>query len=63
MKLKKHDRKIGNQFVEDILKIDEVVECYNISGDFDFILKVYARDMKHYQDFVFNTLGNSYNLL
>ena len=58
IKLKQHDRKIGNQFVEDILKIDEVVECYNISGDFDFILKVYARDMKHYQDFVFNKLGS-----
>lgn len=58
IKLKQHDRKIGHQFVEDILKIDEVVECYNISGDFDFILKVYAKDMKHYQDFVFNKLGS-----
>ena len=58
IKLKQHDRKIGHQFVQDILKIDEVVECYNISGDFDFILKVYARDMKHYQDFVFNKLGS-----
>lgn len=58
IKLKQHDRKIGHQFVEDILRIDEVVECYNISGDYDFILKVYARDMKHYQDFVFNKLGS-----
>jgi Lrp/AsnC family leucine-responsive transcriptional regulator len=24
----------------------------------DFFLKVYARDMKHYQDFVFNKLGS-----
>ncbi|CAM4317443.1 Lrp/AsnC family transcriptional regulator, leucine-responsive regulatory protein/Lrp/AsnC family transcriptional regulator [Pedobacter westerhofensis] len=58
IKLKQHDKKIGHQFVEDILNIDEVVECYNISGDYDFILKVYARDMKHYQDFVFNKLGS-----
>jgi len=58
IKLKQHDRKIGHHFVEDILKIDEVVECYNISGDFDFILKVFARDMKQYQDFVFNKLGS-----
>lgn len=58
IKLKQHDKKIGHDFVADILKIDEVVECYNISGDFDFFLKVYARDMKHYQDFVFNKLGS-----
>jgi Lrp/AsnC family leucine-responsive transcriptional regulator/Lrp/AsnC family transcriptional regulator len=58
IKLKQHDRKIGHSFVEDIMNIDEVVECYNISGDYDFFLKVFARDMKHYQDFVFNKLGS-----
>ena len=58
VKLKQHDKNIGNQFVNDILSIDEVVECYNISGDFDFLLKVQVQDMKHYQDFVFNKLGS-----
>jgi Lrp/AsnC family leucine-responsive transcriptional regulator len=58
IKLKQHDRGIGNDFVNDIMQLTEVVECYNISGDFDFLLKVYARDMKHYQDFVFNKLGS-----
>ncbi|RRB02333.1 Lrp/AsnC family transcriptional regulator [Larkinella rosea] len=58
IKLKQHDKSIGHDFVTDILRLDEVVECYNISGDFDFLLKVYAKDMKHYQDFVFNKLGS-----
>jgi Lrp/AsnC family leucine-responsive transcriptional regulator len=58
IKLKQHDRSIGNDFVTEIMRISEVVECYNISGDYDFLLKVYARDMKHYQDFVFNKLGS-----
>ena len=58
IKLKQHDKQIGHKFVEDIMSIDEVVECYNISGDYDFILKVYAKDMKNYQDFVFNKLGS-----
>lgn len=58
IKLKHHDKSIGNEFVTDIMRISEVVECYNISGDFDFLLKVYAKDMKHYQDFVFNKLGS-----
>lgn len=57
IKLKQHDRNIGHQFVKDIRNIDEVVECYNISGDYDFILKVFAKDMQHYQEFVFNKLG------
>ncbi len=55
--LKQHTKDIGNQFVNDILTIEEVTECYNISGDYDFKLKVMVKDMKHYQDFVINTLG------
>lgn len=58
IKLKQHDRSIGHKFVTDILEIDEIIECYNISGDYDFLLKVTVRDMKHYQDFVFNKLGS-----
>jgi Lrp/AsnC family leucine-responsive transcriptional regulator len=58
IKLKQHDRNIGHKFVADILDIAEVVECYNISGDYDFLLKVNVKDMKHYQDFVFNKLGS-----
>ncbi|WET50229.1 Lrp/AsnC family transcriptional regulator [Chryseobacterium indologenes] len=58
IKLKIHDRSVGNDFVKEILEIQEVAECYNISGDFDFLLKVQVRDMKHYQDFVFNKLGS-----
>ncbi|HWZ36397.1 MAG TPA: Lrp/AsnC family transcriptional regulator [Mucilaginibacter sp.] len=58
IRLKHHDKSIGHEFVTDIMRLNEVVECYNISGDYDFLLKVYARDMKHYQDFVFNKLGS-----
>ncbi|GAA4098763.1 Lrp/AsnC family transcriptional regulator [Mucilaginibacter panaciglaebae] len=58
IRLKQHDKSIGHEFVTDIMRLNEVVECYNISGDYDFLLKVYARNMKHYQDFVFNKLGS-----
>lgn len=58
IKLKIHDRSVGYDFVKEIMEIEEVAECYNISGDFDFLLKVQVRDMKHYQDFVFNKLGS-----
>lgn len=60
--LKEHTKEIGNQFVQDIMSCKYVGECYNISGDYDFRLKVMVRDMKHYQDFVLNELGNIKNI-
>ena len=37
--------------------IPEVTECYNISGDYDYLLKIHAPNMKHYQEFILNVLG------
>jgi Lrp/AsnC family leucine-responsive transcriptional regulator len=60
--LKEHTKEIGNQFVKDIIASKYVCECYNISGDYDFRLKVMVKDMKHYQDFVLNELGSIKNI-
>ena len=60
--LKEHTRVIGNQFVKDIVSLEEVVECYNISGDYDFLLKILVKDMKEYQNFVLNHLGSVKNI-
>ena len=46
------------QFMDTVQTIDQITECYNTTGDYDFQIKVYARDMKAYQDFMLNTLGN-----
>ncbi len=62
IKLKEHTRVIGNQFVNDIMSFKEVVECYNISGDYDFLLKILVKDMKSYQNFVLNHLGDIDNI-
>jgi Lrp/AsnC family leucine-responsive transcriptional regulator len=35
-----------------------VTECYNTSGAYDYLLKVRAQDMKQYQEFVLNKLGD-----
>ncbi|MBD0822873.1 Lrp/AsnC family transcriptional regulator [Aestuariibaculum marinum] len=60
--LKEHTREIGNQFVKDIQALKEVVECYNISGDYDFFLKILVSDMKEYQNFVLDKLGSIKNI-
>jgi len=57
VKLKKINRNIVNDFKAEIEQLDEVTECYNISGSFDYLLKIHARDMKSYQNFIFNKLG------
>ena len=60
--LKEHTKEIGNQFVQDIVSLKEVTECYNISGDYDFLLKIIVDNMKHYQSFVINDLGSIKNI-
>ncbi|WP_080902631.1 Lrp/AsnC family transcriptional regulator [Parabacteroides sp. Marseille-P3160] len=57
VRLKQHTRAYGLLFMEAINKIEAITNCYNISGDYDFMMKIYVRDMKHYQDFVLNILG------
>lgn len=57
LKLTQINPKIANEFTQFIADIPEVTECYNISGEFDYLLKVQAPDMKYYQSFLINTLG------
>ena len=43
-------------FERDIVCFPEVMECYTMAGIWDYMLKVVARDIAHYEDFVRNTL-------
>lgn len=57
VKLRRLNRDIATEFTEIIKKIPEVTECYNISGSSDYLLKIHACNMKHYQEFILNVLG------
>lgn len=57
LKLKQHTHENALQIMESVQDIPEIVEVYNISGDFDFILKIYVQNMKQYQEFVMRILG------
>ncbi|GGZ97324.1 AsnC family transcriptional regulator [Arenicella chitinivorans] len=39
-----------------VAKLDEVVECYTMTGAWDYMLKVVVRDIRHYEIFVRNHL-------
>lgn len=57
VKLRQLTRDIASHFASVIKDIHEVVECYNISGEYDFLLKVCAPDMRYYREFILNVLG------
>ena len=57
VKLRQMNTMIAHDFVEKIQEIPEVTECYNISGEFDYLLKIHAPDMKYYNHFLINVLG------
>ncbi|MBR3471736.1 MAG: Lrp/AsnC family transcriptional regulator [Prevotella sp.] len=62
VKLKQINHEIADAFVRRIQRIPEVTECYNTSGAYDYLLKVRAADMKQYQEFILNKLGEIENL-
>ena len=62
VKLKQINHELADAFARRIQRTPEVIECYNTSGSFDYLLKVRVADMKHYQEFILNKLGDIENL-
>jgi Lrp/AsnC family leucine-responsive transcriptional regulator len=60
--LKEHSKNAGVKFIKTINILNEVIECYNISGEFDFMLKVVAENMDAYYDFHVNKLSPIENM-
>lgn len=57
-----HSKDAGKKFIASINDMNEVIECYNISGEFDFMLKVVAEDMNAYYNFHVNKLSQVENI-
>ena len=58
VKLRVMNKQNANAFERLIADVPQVAECYNISGEFDYLLKVYTPDMATYKEFILNTLGS-----
>ena len=56
IKLMQHSKEYLNTFEYEILKLEEVSECFHVSGDYDYILKIYVKDMDAYRNFVVTKL-------
>lgn len=46
-----------NNFLDKIKQIEEIVECYIITGEADFLIKIVCRDIPTYEQLLFKTLS------
>ncbi len=60
--LERHHKEYLGQFETDVIEIPEVIECYHIAGMFDYLLKVYVKDMTDYQLFITQKLASLPNI-
>lgn len=56
IKLEKHSQKNITEFEKQIKLLNEVHECYHVSGDYDYILKMTFSDMDSYREFMVKKL-------
>ena len=56
VRLSQHGRGNLEQFEEEIRRFPEVLECYTVTGDTDYLLKIVTRDIRHFEAFLRNNL-------
>lgn len=56
LKLLQHTKEFISQFEKEVVKLDEVLECFHVSGDYDYILKICVKDMEEYREFMVTKL-------
>lgn len=56
IKLIQHTKDFVTTFESEVVKLDEVLECFHVSGDYDYILKVHVKDMDEYREFMITKL-------
>lgn len=56
IKLSQHTQDFVVKFEKEVTQLDEVLECYHISGDYDYLLKVIVADMDEFREFMVKKL-------
>lgn len=52
IKLVQHKQEYVRKFEKEVIEFEEVLECYNVSGDYDYFLKVIVKNMEAYHNFL-----------
>lgn len=56
IKIKTHSKEAILHFEKRINELQEVLECFHISGDYDYMLKIGVKDMEAYREFMLTKL-------
>lgn len=56
LKLMQHTKEFISQFEKEVVRLNEVLECFHVSGDYDYILKICVKDMEEYREFMVTKL-------
>ena len=56
VKLTQHKKEYVLQFEREIMTLQEVTECFHVSGDYDYILKIGVKDIEDYRNFMLSKL-------
>ena len=56
VKLTQHKKEYVLQFEKEIMTLPEVTECFHVSGDYDYILKICVKNMEEYRNFMVTKL-------
>lgn len=56
IKMQAHSNESIMRLMEEVNILDEVMECYHVTGETDFLLKVLVPNMRAYEDFVLGKL-------
>jgi len=56
VKLTQHKKEYVMQFEKEVMNLQEVTECFHVSGDYDYILKICLKDMDDYRNFMVTKL-------
>ena len=52
-----HSKEVIDNFKKQIAKLHDVMGCYHVSGNYDFLLKIAVKDMNEYQQFAVEKLS------
>ncbi|MDX3931930.1 MAG: Lrp/AsnC family transcriptional regulator [Stenotrophomonas sp.] len=59
VQLEKHDQAAIARFADSVVEWDEVVACHALTGDMDYLLQIYVRDLEHFSSFLLDKLLNA----
>lgn len=58
IKLIQHKKEYITRFEKEIVQFLEITECFHVSGDYDYIVKICLKDIQDYREFMVTKLTN-----